>query len=430
MAAGKHQAHSTAVDRRNILLIVGIVAAAAAIIALIVLAAVFIFGGEKEQTPTPPPPVIIDPDLTPGEGDEPTPPDDGGDEPTPPDDGGDEQTPPDEGGDEQDPPDDGGDEQDPPDDGGDEPPEPAYRNPLTGLGMDTDVSEYRPYAVMLNNLKKATPQVGITEADMIFEIPVEGGITRLMGLYQGFKGAEVIGSVRSARPYYVDIAMGFDAIYIHAGGSDDAYARLKSTGITHIDGVNGSGETFFRDQTRAETMGKEHSLMLDVPTVEAYLKKHDARLTHKEGFSAGFTFADEVERAGASAVSVEVKFSKSKSTFFAYDPETKLYAVSQYDAPMTDGATDGQLKVRNIITISARITPISGDTEGRLKATLTGSGKGKLIADGVVTQINWMRKSDTSQFIFTDENGDEIVLSSGVTYIAILPISSGSVDVK
>ena len=171
------------------------------------------------------------------------------------------------------------------------PPEPTYTNPLTGLASETDLTEARPYAVMINNIRKSTPQKGIAQADMIFEIPVEGNITRLMGIYQDFKGVDVIGSIRSARPYFIDIARGFDAIYIHAGGSDDAYALLKSSGITYIDGTNGTSATFFRDQQRMETMGCEHSCMLDVPTVEPYLTEKGERLTHNDGFSTLFTLS-------------------------------------------------------------------------------------------------------------------------------------------
>lgn len=309
---------------------------------------------------------------------------------------------------------------------GEEPPAPEYTNPLTGLACEEDVSLYKPYAVMLNNIKKSTPQVGISQADMIFEIPVEGGITRLMGIYQGFKDADVIGSVRSARPYFINIARGFEAIYIHAGGSDDAYKLLRSGGMTYIDGVNGSGTTFFRDQTRVETMGLAHSLMLDVETVEPYLKKKGESFTHSDTFKAGFTFAEPENLTGEAATSVEAKFSGSKSTFFEYDSATKQYLVSQFDKPMTDGATDEQLAVRNVIVLKMRITRISGDTEGRLKAILTGAGDGWYMCDGVIRKISWMRSSDNAQFVLTDENGDELILAPGVTYFAILP-SSGSV---
>ena len=105
---------------------------------------------------------------------------------------------------------------------------PAGRNPLTGLPMEPEYENLRPIAVMLNNLKAAQPQLGISQADIVYEIPVEGGITRMLCLYQTVEGIETLGSVRSARPYFVELALGHDAVYVHAGGSQEAYSNLRS----------------------------------------------------------------------------------------------------------------------------------------------------------------------------------------------------------
>ena len=116
-------------------------------------------------------------------------------------------------------------------------PEPVYpyANPLSGEGLDTDISGKRPAAVMFNNLKKALPQLGVAKADVLYEIVAEGGITRIMGLYQDLEDVGDLGSVRSARDYYVNLALGHDAIYIHAGGSPQAYDAFDAWGVTHID---------------------------------------------------------------------------------------------------------------------------------------------------------------------------------------------------
>ena len=100
-------------------------------------------------------------------------------------------------------------------------PEPVlpYVNPLTGEGCAQDISQKRPVAVMLNNLKKALPQLGVSQADLIYELPAEGGITRMMAVFQSVEGVGDLGSVRSARDYYVSLARGHDAVFLHAGGS-------------------------------------------------------------------------------------------------------------------------------------------------------------------------------------------------------------------
>ena len=75
--------------------------------------------------------------------------------------------------------------------------------------------------VMLNNLKDAMPQLGVSKADIIYEIPAEGGVTRMIGVFQSLEGVETLGSIRSTRPYYLEVALGHDAILVHAGASPD-----------------------------------------------------------------------------------------------------------------------------------------------------------------------------------------------------------------
>ncbi len=143
-------------------------------------------------------------------------------------------------------------------------PEPVYPyiNPLTGEGLHEDISEKRPIAVMFNNLRKALPQIGVAQADVIYEIVAEGGITRMMGLYQDLEGVGDLGSIRSARDYYVSLALGHDAIYIHAGGSPQAYDAFDNWKVTHIDFVNGPyGDMCWRDPDRKKSAGLEHSLL-------------------------------------------------------------------------------------------------------------------------------------------------------------------------
>ena len=72
-------------------------------------------------------------------------------------------------------------------------------NPLTGMPISEEWVDRRPVAIMLNNLKAALPQLGQSKADIIYECLAEGGITRMLGVYQSVEGVGTIGSVRSSR---------------------------------------------------------------------------------------------------------------------------------------------------------------------------------------------------------------------------------------
>ena len=112
--------------------------------------------------------------------------------------------------------------------------------------VDTD-SKSRPYAVMINNNHAAWPQCGLSDAYIVYEIIAEGGITRMMAIYKD-KLPEKVGSVRSARHYFIDYAEENDAIFVHWGGSPQAYNRIY-TGINDLDGIALEGSVFFRDRS-------------------------------------------------------------------------------------------------------------------------------------------------------------------------------------
>ncbi len=301
-------------------------------------------------------------------------------------------------------------------------PSPVYENPLTGLPIDAEAVNNRPYAIMLNNLITAQPLLGISKADILFEIPVEGGITRLMGLFQDVDDAGRIGSVRSARPYFIDIALGYDAVYIHAGGSPQAYERLKASGIVHLDGVNGSKQDiFFRDPERRKTMGYEHSLVTSGELISKFLPTYGIRLDHPEGVETGMTFKDDpVLTGGQESLGVTVHFSGSKKTAFEYDRQTGLYKVSQFNKAYNDGVTGQQLAVKNVLVLKTKIYNIAGDTSGRLTVDVTGSGTGAVWINGSYAPIKWSKKSAASPYTFTFEDGTPLVFAKGATYICVV----------
>lgn len=312
-------------------------------------------------------------------------------------------------------------------------PEPAYTNPLTGEGTEQDISANRPVAIMLNNLKAALPQCGISQADLIYEAPAEGGITRMMAVFQSLDNVQALGSVRSARPYYVELALGLDAIFIHAGGSDDAYASIKNNSAFNIDGVNGpyGGTMFYRDAQRKKTAGFEHSLFTSGERIQTLLAGSLAKMrqTHKEDYALPLTFAQDATPVdGQPANTLSVKYSYYKTGLFTYDPDSATYLVSQTvdkkDGPYVDGNNDRQMTVTNVLVLHTDVSTIKGDTAGRQTVRLTGSGSGYFACGGKYIPISWEKQSASAPFRFTDSNGQELTLGVGKSYINI--VSNGA----
>lgn len=151
--------------------------------------------------------------------------------------------------------------------------QPAYTAPLTGLEVkQPDIS--RPIAVMINNAPAARPQSGLSQADMVYEVLAEGGITRLVAVYQSYHGDVTIGPVRSIRPYLIGIGDSLHALLVHAGGSTDAYAILQGGGREHLDEITNASAPFWRDSSRKAP----HNLY----TNEAKLREAAAKKGYEE----------------------------------------------------------------------------------------------------------------------------------------------------
>lgn len=295
-------------------------------------------------------------------------------------------------------------------------------NPLTGLPSDESAAHNRPYAVMIDNISSAQPQIGISKADIIYEILAEGGITRMMAIFQDVSGVGKIGSVRSARPYFVDIASGYDAIYIHAGGSNDAYSEIASTGIIHFDGVNGKKQDiFFRDPDRLKILGSVHSLVTTGKLITEFLPTYGVSLVHKDGFKNIMMFSDNAAPdGGLIAQNITVNLSPSKTTSFAYSAENGLYHISQYGKDYTDGNDGIVVGVTNVLVLKTTVADISGDAAGRINIATTGSGTGYFFCGGKYTAIKWTRAKASDQFDFTLPDGTALVFGRGKSFICVI----------
>lgn len=142
---------------------------------------------------------------------------------------------------------------------------PANQNLLTGLA---DLSETaigkRPVAVMVNNHEAARPQYGIAQADILYEIPVEGDITRLMALYADYTKVPQICPIRSCRYYFPALSQGYDAFYVNWGIDDGIADYLEALQLDQYDGIYNAGGLFGRDENRlAAGYSLEHTGYFD-----------------------------------------------------------------------------------------------------------------------------------------------------------------------
>lgn len=296
------------------------------------------------------------------------------------------------------------------------------QSPLTGEYIDEEKAVLRPFAVTINNLHKALPQSGIGQADILYEVPAEGEITRIVAVFQYFD-AEKIGPVRSARDYFTYFALDNDAVYVHHGGSPTGYAAIKNRGINHIDGMRDNA--FWRDKERMNKAGMyEHSSYTDAEG----LKKSAEAKGYRDKYEGEpmFSFYDEeTVPEGENADFVSIPYSYYQISQFKFNSQTGLYERSQSDMPQIDDITGEQLSVKNVILQEAPIYVISGDEAGRREVSLVGSGKGTLVTMGRKQNITWSKDTYYSPTKWFDEKGNPLELNKGKTWICVCPENCG-----
>lgn len=279
----------------------------------------------------------------------------------------------------------------------------------------------RPYAVMIDNQgTRVLPQGGLNKAQVIYEIIVEGGITRFMPVFWG-EGSTMIGPVRSSRHYFLDYAMEHDAIYVHEGWSPMAREDIGKLGINNINyGV-------FWDLTKDP--GNWQDTYTSMEKLKEFVEKVKYRTqTEKEQV---FKYADkdyELEN-GSKAEKIKLSYSQEYISEYTYDPEKKLYLRFRQGKTHMERVTDEQLTTKNIIIQKVRNYNIAGDTAGRQEVNTVGTGEGYFITNGEYVEIKWSKSSRSERTKYMDKQGNEIVLNLGQTWVQIFP-QNGSIQIE
>ncbi len=292
------------------------------------------------------------------------------------------------------------------------------KSKLTNEWIPEAKANARPYAIMLSNIEVASPQSGIGQAGILYECLVEGGITRFMGVFDNFD-TDRIGSVRSARHYYVSIADEYDAIYVHYGQSKYTQDVLDSLGVDNLSGLASVGSTvFYRD----EKIAAPHNAFASYEGIVKGTGKLEYRTEYRENMTSHYEFnnTDMDLVSGSVANKVTVPFSKKYSPYFEYDATNKVYKRSQFNKPHVDANTKEQLTFKNLIVQFVEESTM--DEKGRQDMNLSNAtGDGYYFTNGKFMKITWKKNESEESMSYFDENGKKLTVNTGKTYIGLFP---------
>ena len=334
----------------------------------------------------------------------------------------------------------------------------AY-SPLTGEPLtDANLATAPTFCIQTpNGTDGARPQSGLNEAGVVFEAIAEAGITRFAAIYQN-PSAAVIGPIRSLRMYYLEWDTPFDCTIVHAGGADDAIAALRSGGYKELDE---SYSYMYRGTYGARRWN-------NLFTTSSYLKKYNsdkgwnasdvkgfARMTPKEseesralalaGKKLDITAPAEGNTSNTTVPVPEVTMRfggiPTYNSHYTYDAETNTYLRSYENGASHDvyrcSAEDlgernpedvcelGQLAPSVVVAIKVAERKASDNYHESIDAI--GSGEAYIFQNGTAIKGTWRKDSRQDQIKFADEEGNEVKLAPGQTFVSAVP-NYGSVE--
>lgn len=303
--------------------------------------------------------------------------------------------------------------------------EPPLTQPrrIDGIVVATSDANKVPACVMIENaaFSGVRPQSGLSSASVVYEVIVEGGITRLMAVFAG-EQADPVGPVRSARDTYLEFASEYNCAYVHAGGSYTAVTALPRLGMRYIDALR-EAKWFWRDSTKYSP----HNLFTNTNNLyEAITQGHS--WTQEPTYESWKFVTDEKIPFGETVKEVNVRFGGSYDVTYTYNSDGKHYDRLNGGQAHADANTGKQLTVRNIIV---QHVPVGDFIEGkgRVNFGVTGEGVVEIFRNGVVTKGTWKKTDRLDRTRFYDESGEQIALVRGNSWVEIVP-EGYSVDWK
>ncbi len=266
----------------------------------------------------------------------------------------------------------------------------------------------RPMAIMMPSDPEARPLSGISEADMVFEMPVvDVGVTRLMAVFQCNRPKE-IGSIRSSRIDFIPLAQGLNAIYAHFGGEHAALDALNKGVINNIDGLKYDGTTYYRKKNKP----RPHNAFTNFPNLLSRAKELGYSLG---GDLVAYPHGAKFESGGS--VQPPAIYGGKFAVAWIYDAKTNLYARTRSGAKEIDLNNGSQVRSANVIYMKTTWIPINRDY---IHVKTLGSGNVVVYQNGMSISGTWQKSSAEKKLMFLDTKGNEIEFMPGMTWIEII----------
>lgn len=302
---------------------------------------------------------------------------------------------------------------------------------LTGEWVAEEIGTRRPIAVSIPNQKSCLPQYGITNASVIYQVPMRDNLTRLFCVFEDYDDLDRIGPVRSIRDYMVYTALEHDAFVCHWGSAYYADPLLNSDAVDNISqataGIESPSPSAFDRYDRTGSYNSTDSAYMFIDGMKSAIEKKGYELDYADTFEPKFTFvADGYEADYAEAETVNKIWPGKEGNYntvgayFEYNPETQKYDYYEYGAPLIDERTGEQLSVDNVVlqVCYGEERDDHGYLIMEMHGPLTGDGTMYFFTRGKMVKGTWERMNgDDKPAKYLDAEGNELVFNQGKTFV-------------
>ncbi|MEM7737535.1 MAG: DUF3048 domain-containing protein [Deinococcota bacterium] len=266
----------------------------------------------------------------------------------------------------------------------------------------------RPLMVILDNVF-GYPQSGLLEASAIYELPVEGGVTRLMASFDRIDPSRV-GPIRSARDYFVDLAQAGNGVLVHAGGSPGALQAIETRSASTLDALQDDAATLFSRSSGSAP----YNLYSQGNALRSAINRLNLGTQRDLNTNLYIPSEDAIEVSGMSA-----SYGAIYGTGFRYIAEVNQYRWQRDGSDATDASGQAVL-VDAVLLARISATPYPDDPEGRLYIPMS-SGEATLFLRGRQIPGRWQLSSGVS---FQSDAGEVIDLAPFKHWVVFAPTYS------
>ncbi|QJU52535.1 DUF3048 domain-containing protein [Herbiconiux sp. KACC 21604] len=292
--------------------------------------------------------------------------------------------------------------------------------PLRGTLVEPGALQNPSLAAKIDNHEDARPQIGLEQADLVFEELVEGGLTRYVAVWQS-DVPELIGPVRSIRPMDPDIISPLGGIVAYSGGQEQFVDMMLATPVYNaIHGEADTQETFYR----IDGYDSPHDVVVKASELVA---EHAQLAPPAQQFAySADVLSSSAAVDGEPTATLSLVFSDSRFPSWQWDEASSSFLRSQEGEPDL-GSTGAQLAATNVVSLL--VNEVYDYDEEVPRAVLVTSGEGWASTGGKTVHLRWSKDAAASPIRLVDDAGGTIRLAPGSTWVELVPREAGSVTV-